>query len=112
VRFRLIKKSTGWVLLVYGLVIIGLGYLGYHQSQSMASLKAGMGSGILLIISSFFVFFKYRAGNYMGLIITFLLTAIFCYRYAVSQGSLPAVLAVMSGGMLIYLLVQVGKWKK
>lgn len=108
----MMKKSTGWAVLIYGVVVMGLGYLGYHLSQSKASLGAGLGSGVALILSSLAIFFQKRSGIYASLALTALLMAIFCYRYKATGGALPAVLAGISGGMLIYLLVQIGKWKK
>lgn len=106
------KKSTSWTVLFYGLAIAALGYLGYHQSQSKASLWSGLGSGSLLILSSLAMFFHRKGGVYAALTVTLLLTIIFCYRYTLTHGALPAVLSIISGGMLIYLLVQIGKWRK
>jgi uncharacterized membrane protein (UPF0136 family) len=103
-----LKKSTRWIVLIYGLLILGLGVLGYYQSHSKASLLSGLGSGSLLILCSFFQ----KKGLYMSLILTTLLAAIFCYRYAATQGHIPAFLATISGGMLIYLLVQTASWRK
>ncbi len=108
----MIKQSTAWTVLIYGLVIMGLGYLGYYQSHSKASLGAGLGSGAFLILSSLILFKKNRAGLWLSLGTTVLLSAIFCYRYAVTQGTLPGILALISGAMLIYLLTQSGRWKK
>ena len=106
------KKSTSWAVLIYGVVIAALGYLGYYQSQSKASLWSGLGSGLVLVLSSLAMFSCRKLGMYAALLMTLLLTAIFCYRYAITHGTLPAVLSIISGGMLIYLLAQIGKWKK
>lgn len=108
----MIKKSTSRIVLIYGIIIAGLGYLGYYQSQSKASLWAGLGSGTILILSSLLMFANRSIGIYIGLATTLLLSGIFGYRYAATQGNLPALLSILSGAMLIYLLIQIGHWKK
>lgn len=108
----MLKKSTSWVVLIYGLLIAGLGYLGYYQKGSMISLYTGGGAGAILILSSFLMFASLRFGSYIALTATVLLTALFSVRYSMTQNSLVASLAVLSAMMLIYLLAQTTKWKR
>ena len=108
----MIKKSTSWTIFIYGAIIIGLGYLGYHQSQSKASLISGGISGTFLLISSLLMFSQKKIGSYMSLIVTALLTGVFSYRYALTKATIPAILAVISAGVLIFLFTQLGRWKK
>jgi uncharacterized membrane protein (UPF0136 family) len=72
----------------------------------------GMGSGAALIISSFLMFAQNAYGSYAAVIITCLLTATFGIRYSMTHKSVPAMLAVFSGAMLLYLLAKTAKWKK
>ena len=106
------KKSTIWAVLIYGIVIGVLGYIGYHHSQSKASLFSGLGSATFLVLSSLMMLFRRNSGLYLSLGATLFLTVTFCYRYSITHGMIPAILAVLSGGMLLYLLVQMGRWKK
>jgi uncharacterized membrane protein (UPF0136 family) len=106
------KKTTAWAVLVYGLIIIGLGYMGYYQSGSMISLYVGGGFGVLLVLSSILMYFKMRFGSYAALILTLGLTATFAIRYSMTGKGLPATLAVLSGGMLLYLLARTVHWKR
>jgi uncharacterized membrane protein (UPF0136 family) len=106
------KKSTCWAVLIYGLIILGLGYLGYQRTESKISLYMGMGSGAALVISSLLMFGKKVYGAYAAVIITCFLTAVFGIRYSMTHKSTPAMLAVFSGGMLLYLLAKTAKWKK
>jgi len=106
------KKSTAWTVLIYGLVIMGLGYTGYTQGKSMMSLYMGGGFGILLAISAVFMFMRKRFASYAALILTLGLTATFATRYSMTGKGLPAILAVVSGGMLLYLLARTIHWKK
>src|SRR5579872_226557 len=105
------KKSTAWAVFFYGLIITGLGYMGYSQSGSMISLYVGGGFGVLLVISSILMYFKMRAGSYAALVLTLGLTATFAIRYSMTGKGLPAILAVLSGGMLLYLLARTVHWK-
>lgn len=108
----MLKKSTAWSILVYGVLLIGLGTAGYYQAGSLMSLYAGGGFGVLLIISSLFIFASQKWGARMALVLTILLTGMFAYRYSVTGKAIPAVLAVLSGGMLLFLLAQCGTWRK
>ncbi|PIS02889.1 MAG: hypothetical protein COT85_02330 [Chlamydiae bacterium CG10_big_fil_rev_8_21_14_0_10_42_34] len=108
----MLKKSTSWAVLIYGILLMGLGYLGYHNSGSVISLWAGGGTGALLVISSVLMFIENIIGSYVAVILTFLLTATFGIRYSMTHKSVPAILAVLSGGMLLFLLAKTAKWKK
>ncbi len=108
----MLKKSTCWSVLIYGCLLIGLGYLGYHQADSKISLYVGSGLGGLLVLSSLLMFAGQKFGAYIALFITLLLTVTFGIRYSMSHKELPAILAVLSGGMLLFLLAQSVKWKK
>lgn len=108
----MLKKSTSWAVLIYGLLIIGLGYLGYEQAGSLPSLYAGVGFGSLLVLGSFLMFNGVRWGSYLALTTTVALTAVFSIRYSIVGKGVPAVLAVLSAGMLLFLLAQTTKWKR
>ncbi|HSX11140.1 MAG TPA: TMEM14 family protein [Chlamydiales bacterium] len=108
----MLKKSTSWCVLIYGLLIAGLGYYGYHEKGSMMSLYSGVGSGAVLIISSILMFASHRWASYLALTITFLLTALFSFRYSMTNNGLLATLSVLSATMLIFLLAQTTKWKR
>jgi uncharacterized membrane protein (UPF0136 family) len=105
------KKTTCWIVLLYGVMLTVLGYVGYYNAGSKASLIMGSGFGILMILSALLLFAKKQVGVYSSTIITLMLTATFAVRYTTSMKTIPAVLAVISGGMLIFLLAQSAKWK-
>jgi len=106
------KKTTAWTVLIYGLLIAGLGYMGFHQNGSKISLYVGGGFGVLLVLSSILMYFKLQFGSYAALILTLGLTATFAIRYSITAKSLPATLAVLSGGMLLFLLARTVRWKR
>lgn len=108
----MLKKSTCWAILIYGALIAILGYMGYQQSGSKISFYMGGGIGILLVICSLLMFVRFHFAAYAALFLTLALTATFAIRYSLSGKSIPAVLAVLSGGMLLFLLAQSARWKK
>lgn len=106
------KKTTAWSVLIYGLIIIGLGYMGYYQAGSLISLYVGCGFGGLLVLSAVLMYFKIRFGSYAALVLTLALTGTFAIRYSTTGKGLPAILAVLSGGMLLYLIARTVHWKR
>jgi uncharacterized membrane protein (UPF0136 family) len=58
------------------------------------------------------MFAEKKWGAYTALGLTIALTAVFCFRYAASGKNFPAILSVVSAGMLLYLLSRVAHWKK
>ncbi len=91
---------------------MSLGFYGYMEAQSKVSLFSGVGFGSLLVLSSIAMFYKAKWGGYAALSMTLLLTVIFAYRYSVTGRGIPAIMVVLSGGMLLFLLAQTTKWKK
>lgn len=106
-----IKKSTFFAIIAYGAIVIALGAVGYINTQSLVSLIMGSIFGSLLIISALIGFAHKKIGLISSVILTFILTATFSYRYALVHKAVPAFLSVFSAGMLIYLLVQTANWK-
>ena len=101
-----------WSIFFYSLLIIALGAVGYYQAESIPSLVAGAGCGILLLLSVLLIFMKKKTGSYSALVLIAVLTGIFSYRYVLTAGLFPALLAVISGALLIFLLAQLTNWKK
>jgi uncharacterized membrane protein (UPF0136 family) len=106
-----LDKTTIWFIFIYGLIILGLGCLGYVEAGSKASLYSGLGFGLLLILSALSLFSGRTVGAYVSLGATILLTGVFSYRYSATGKGLPAILAVLSGAMLLFLLIRYAKWR-
>jgi uncharacterized membrane protein (UPF0136 family) len=106
------KTFTKWAIFFYSLTVITLGAIGYFQGHSTASLIAGSGLGTLLLLSCLFMFMGYKGGSYAALTLTLLLTGAFAYRSTVTTNLLPALMAVLSCSMLVFLLVQLAAWKR
>lgn len=105
------SKSTISLVLCYGIVILSLGCYGYYMTGSLASLLSGGISGGLLILSALSMFAGQSLGAYTALVVTIFLTGLFSYRYALTGKGIPAILAVLSAAILLFLLAKFGKWK-
>lgn len=108
----MLKKSTSGSVLIYGLILLGLGYWGYQQAGSQISLYVGVAFGSLLILSSLLMFKGQKCGAYTALFLTLALTLTFGIRYSMTSRAIPAILAVLSGAMLLFLLAQTANWRK
>ena len=108
----MVKKSTQIAVLTYGILLVALGILGYVKAGSAMSLYAGSGSGVLLVLCALLLHYQIRFASYATVALTLLLTGMFAYRYTATSKTLPALLAVLSGGMLLYLLAALTKWRR
>lgn len=108
----MIKSKTCWSVLIYGLLILVLGILGYYKGGSPASLYSGGSFGALLILSAIFMFLKKRFAFYAALFLTAALAVTFVIRYSVTGKQMPAILALLSGAMFLFLLTRAVKWKR
>lgn len=107
----MIKSKTNWSVLIYGILIFALGLFGYYKGGSSASLYSGVGFGSLIILSAAFMFLKKRFAFYAALFLTAALTVTFVIRYSATGKQMPALLALLSGAMLLFLLTRATKWK-
>ena len=107
----MVKKSTCIVVLFYGLLLMILGGLAYWRAGSQISLIMGSGFGFLLVLSSIFMFRGKTWASAAATIFTLIITAVSAARYTLTSKTLPAILAVLSGGMLLFLLARIAKWK-
>jgi uncharacterized membrane protein (UPF0136 family) len=106
------KKPTSFSVLIYGLLLIALGWLGYTQGHSKMSLYAGGSMGAFIALSGLLMLKNVRAGGYAAIGLTLLMTGLFAFRYSVTGKTMPAILSVISGGMLLYLLASSVKWHR
>ena len=99
-------KAPGIVILVYGLLVLSGGILGYTTARSMAPLMAGIASGALgigLLASSVGVFRGKNLGFMMAPILTLLLATFFGFRFVQSGEIIPAGLMAALGLIATFL---------
>jgi len=83
--------------LLYGILVIVGGAIGYRQAGSQVSLISGIVSGLLLLISSYLLFGKHPAGPLCSAVVTLLLIIIFSVRLAKTRKFMPAGLMIIAG---------------
>lgn len=81
---------AGWITLIYGIIILVGGIMGHLKAASKASLISGLVFGLLLIITSVFLFRKAQWGLISALLLTFFLDAFFTYRFFTTMKFLPS----------------------
>ena len=90
-------RGPSIVILLYGLLVLGSGVIGYTTTESMASLIAGGVFGLGLLASGVGVLRGKDMGFLMAPILTVLLTTFFGYRFVVSGEFMPSGLMSVLG---------------
>ncbi|MGH7774765.1 MAG: TMEM14 family protein [Candidatus Binatia bacterium] len=90
-------RAPGIVILLYGLLALLGGIMGYTASESTASVIAGSAFGLGLLVSSMGVLRGKRIGLLIAPILTLLLTAFFGYRLVQSGEIIPSGLMTALG---------------
>jgi len=101
-------RAPGIVILLYGLLVLGGGIIGYTASGSMASLIAGSAFGLGLLASGLGVLRGKEMGLLMAPLLTVLLTVFFGYRFAQSGELIPSGLMGVLGlvALILYFAVR------
>lgn len=86
----------------YGLIAAIGGTIGYVKVGSLASLLAGGGSGVLLLVAAWLVGKKPKAGLSMAIVLSLLLVGRFAS--AAAKGGVSAVALVMIAGGVAVLI--------
>jgi uncharacterized membrane protein (UPF0136 family) len=82
--------AVGIALIVYGVVVLAGGIMGFRMAGSRASLTMGSATGLMLVISGILALLGNRSGAYWGMGVTGALILVFGRRYLESQKMMPA----------------------
>ena len=96
-------RAPGIVILVYGLLVLGGGIIGYITAGSMASLIAGSAFGLGLLASGLGVLRGKNMGFIIAPTLTVLLTTFFGYRFLQSGEFMPSGLMGVLGLVAVIL---------
>ena len=96
-------RAPGIVILLYGLLVLVGGIVGYTTTGSMTSVIAGGAFGLLLSASGLAVLRGKHTGLLMAPLLTVLLTAFFGYRFAQSGEFIPSGLMTVLGLVAVIL---------
>src|SRR3990167_7286792 len=104
--FSLGKRTTAWVCIAYGVLLITFGFIGYFRAASLASLLSGGISGVLLCLCALGIWAKHAPSLIFARYLTLLLTGLFLYRYLISDKTLPLIFAILSAVLFFVLIRQ------
>lgn len=94
---------------VFGLITIAGGVMGFVKAGSTASLIAGGGAGLLLIVAGALIATKTQPGLILGLLVSLALAARFAPIYFATHKMMPAgliaLLSVVGIGLTIAALI-------
>ncbi|MGH7829164.1 MAG: TMEM14 family protein [Candidatus Binatia bacterium] len=90
-------KAPGIVTLLFGLLVLGGGIIGYTTAGSMASLIAGSAFGLGLLASGLGVLRGKNMGFLFAPLLTLLLIAVLGYRFVQSGEFIPSGLIAVLG---------------
>ncbi|MCY3975247.1 MAG: hypothetical protein OXF02_06895 [Simkaniaceae bacterium] len=96
---RLLRRS-GYLLLLYALLLFAGGCAGFIVKRSLPSLLAGSVSGAGALWISTLLLTKRKSGLYAGGVLLFLLGALFFRRFMATQCFIPA-------GLMMFITVAV-----
>lgn len=106
------KKSSATVVLIYGVLLIVGGIMGFVKAGSQISLILGALAGAAAILSAWGMYRKKKAGLYAALILAFVIDALFTYRMMASGKLMPAApICILSLIVIIVLAIDVRKGK-
>jgi len=106
-------KVTGAVIVIYGLLILVGGVMGYVKGGSTISLLMGSLFGVALLFCAYFLFKKSLPAHYITLALTFLLDGIFTHRFVKTLHFFPAgLLSLLSLTVLILVALRTERLKR
>lgn len=88
---------AAFVTLLYGILSIVGGAIGYKQAGSQVSLISGFVSGLLLLVGAYLLFGGAPLGPLLSAIVTLLLVIVFTIRLAKTRKFMPAGLMIIVG---------------
>ena len=83
--------------LIFGILAIVGGAIGYKQAGSQMSLMSGFISGLLLLIGAYLLFGGSPLGPLISGIVSLLLVIVFVMRFAKTRKFMPAGLMIIFG---------------
>jgi uncharacterized membrane protein (UPF0136 family) len=91
--------------LVYGILLVLGGIIGYIQATSKVSLFSGTISGLLLIFAAYIQFKGQTWGLMLAGVVTAVLIVVFAFRLAKTRKFMPAGLMTLLGMLALAVMV-------
>lgn len=97
-------KLKAVVTLIYSLLVIVGGLMGYVKANSLPSLIMGSVFGLLLLLCAIAIFRESVLGHFSAIGISIILLSFFTYRFFQTYSLMPAGLMIMVSVMLLIVL--------
>ena len=97
---------AGVVTIIYGVLVLVGGAIGYLKAKSKASLISGIISGILLIVAGFMQLQGSAIGLILALVVTAVLVIVFTVRLVKTRKFMPAGLMTVAGVAVLVILIR------
>lgn len=106
-------RFTGFVVTVYGLLVVMGGLIGYLTANSLPSLLAGSISGALLFASGLGFYRSSVVAFFTAMAVALILTLFFAFRFYLTRQMMPVgMMAILSFTVLLLILTTKGKPKR
>jgi uncharacterized membrane protein (UPF0136 family) len=103
-------QTTAAVAIIYGLLVLAGGLMGYRKARSTPSLMAGLSFGIALVVSGFYVWHGERMGLKAALALSSALLIVMGIRFAKTKKFMPSgLVTILSLAALIVFALALGK---
>lgn len=89
-------KTRAFVSLIYGLIVIFYGVMGYSYEYSLASVLIEIPTGIIILINVYFLMKEKKMALYVLLVLSFLLSIYYGYNFSKTTHFFPALLTTVS----------------
>jgi uncharacterized membrane protein (UPF0136 family) len=97
---------ASYIVLIYGILVIIGGVMGYVKAKSRASITMGSISGILLVVCGVLMMRGMAFGVYAALVISIFLGVILSFRFKGSRKFMPGgLMVVLSLIAVVFLLL-------
>lgn len=103
-------KLSAYVTLLYGLLVLSMGFLGYQNASSTMSLIMGSGVGGFVIVCSIFMIKEKRIANYLAIFFTAILMTAFIFRYVLTGSFMTISMATISGLVIVLQIARLFLW--
>ncbi len=106
-------NMSAWTVLIYALLILVGGMIGYNQAHSLPSLIAGVTFSLLLFACAIGMFKRSILAYTLSMVFILLLTFFFTYRYVLTAKFMPSgMMAIISAICFLFILTRARKKTK
>jgi uncharacterized membrane protein (UPF0136 family) len=97
--------GTGLLYIIYALVLLAGGAMGYSRARSIPSLVAGTVSAIVMLTAAFVLDHHPRIGAGLGILVSVVLGIVFIRRYQATKKAMPAVPVIAFSGLVLVISI-------